>query len=41
MIERMFCRMKNWRHIATRYGRLARNFLSAITLIATASLWLT
>jgi transposase len=23
LIERLFCRMKNWRRLATRYGRLA------------------
>jgi transposase len=23
LIERLFCRMKNWRRRATRYGRLA------------------
>ena len=41
VIERMFCRMKDWRRIATRYDRLARNFLSAIALVATACFWLT
>jgi transposase len=32
VIERMFGRLKNWRRIATRYDRLARNFLYAIAL---------
>jgi transposase len=41
VIERMFGRMKDWRRIATRYDRLARNFLSAIALVATACFWLT
>jgi transposase len=40
-IERIFCRMKGRRRIATRHDRLARNFLSAIALIATACFWLT
>jgi transposase len=40
VIERMFCRMKDWRRIATRYDRLARNFLSAIALVTTACFWL-
>lgn len=40
LIERMFCRMKDFRRFATRYDRLARNFLSAIALIATACFWL-
>ena len=29
LIERLFCRLKNWRRIATRYDRLARNYLAA------------
>ncbi len=41
VIERMLGRMKDWRRIATRYDRLARNFLSAIALVATACFWLT
>ncbi len=32
-IENYFCRTKDWRRIATRYGKLARNFLAAATLI--------
>jgi transposase len=28
--------VKDWRRIATRYDRLARNFLSAVALVATA-----
>ncbi len=40
VIERMFGRLKNWRRIATRYDRLAVNFLAAIALVATMSQWL-
>ena len=29
LIERAFCRLKDWRRIATRYDRLARNFASS------------
>jgi transposase len=32
VIERMFCKLKNWRRIATRYDRLARNYLSSLAL---------
>jgi Transposase DDE domain len=39
-IERMFCRLKDFRRIATRYDKLAANFLSAIYLVATISYWL-
>jgi transposase len=41
VVERMFGRMKDWRRIATRYDRLARNFLFAIALVATVCFWLT
>jgi transposase len=40
VIERMFCRLKNWRRIATRYDRLARNYLSAIALVAAVTEWI-
>jgi len=32
-IETFFCRIKDWRRIATRYDKLARNFLAATTLV--------
>jgi transposase len=40
VIERMFGRMKDWRRIATRYDRLARNFLAALAIVAIACFWL-
>jgi transposase len=39
-IERMFCCLKGSRRIATRYDRLATNFLAAVCLAATLSYWL-
>lgn len=39
-IERMFNRLKDFRRIATRYDRLARNFLAAVCLTATICYWL-
>jgi len=33
-IERMFGRLKDFRRIATRYGRLARNFHAAVRIAA-------
>lgn len=39
-IERMFGRLKDFRRIATRYDRLARNYLAAVCLAATISYWL-
>ena len=31
LIERLFCRLKNWRRLATRYDRLARNYIAALS----------
>ena len=39
-IERMFGRLKDYRRIATRYDRLATNFLAAVCIAATVSYWL-
>jgi transposase len=39
VIERMFCKLKNWRRIATRYDRLARNYMAALALAAIVSAW--
>ena len=39
VIERLFCRLKNWRRLATRYDRLARNYLASLALIAAVSEW--
>lgn len=30
----MFCRLEDFRRIATRYDKLARNFLSTVSLAA-------
>ena len=40
LIERMFCRLKDFRRIATRYDKLADNFLSAILFAARYTWWL-
>ena len=40
LIERMFCRLKDFRRIATRYDKLARNFLASVLLAATLIWWL-
>jgi transposase len=39
-IERMFCRLKDFRRVATRYDRLAANFLAAVHIAAIACFWL-
>ena len=38
-MERLISRLKNWRRIATRYDRLARNFLAALTLVVAITEW--
>lgn len=40
VIERTFCRLKDFRRIATRYDKLARNFLAAVHLAAIVAYWL-
>jgi transposase len=40
LIERMFCRLKDWRRIATRYDKLANNFAASVA-IASLVLWWT
>jgi len=40
LIERFFCRIKQFRRIATRYDKLVRRFDSFIALAA-AFIWLT
>jgi transposase len=40
LIERVFCRLKDFRRIATRYDRRADVFLSAVYLAATVTWWL-
>ena len=39
LIERPFCRLKNWRRVATRYDRLARNYLATLALVAATAEW--
>ena len=39
LIERMFVRLKDFRRIATRYDKLARNFLSGVVLAAAVVWW--
>lgn len=39
LVERMFNRLKDFRRIATRYDKLARNFASAIAIVAIVIWW--
>ena len=40
LIENAFCRLKDFRRVATRYDKLARNFLSAVALATLVAFWL-
>jgi len=40
LIERMFCRLKDFRRIATRYDKRADIFLSAVLLAAAVTWWI-
>ncbi len=39
-VERAFCRLKDFRAVATRYDKLARNYLAGLCLAAALSFWL-
>jgi hypothetical protein len=41
IVSRMFGRLKDWRHVATRYDRSAYTFFSAICIAAAVTFWLT
>ena len=39
LVERLWCRLKDWRRIATRYDKLADNYLSAALIAASLIYW--
>ena len=40
LIERAFCRLKDWRAIAARYDKTARSFLASICLAVAVTQWI-
>jgi putative transposase len=40
VIERAFSHLKDWRRVATRYDKLARNFRATITLALLVKWWI-
>ena len=40
LIERAFCKIKDWRGIATRYDKTGRNFLAGLCLVTAITHWL-
>ena len=39
LVERLWCRLKDWRRIATRYDKLATNYMAGVFLAATITFW--
>ena len=39
LVERLWCRLKDWRRIATRYDKLAANYLAGALIAAIISFW--
>jgi transposase len=39
LVERLWCRLKDWRRVATRYDKLANNYLAGVFIAATISFW--
>jgi transposase len=39
LVERLWCRLKDWRRVATRYDKLANNFRAATTIAAIITYW--
>jgi transposase len=40
LVENAFCRLKDFRRVATRYDKLAANFFSAVALATAVAFWL-
>ena len=40
VIERMFCRFKDWRRVATRFDRNIKNFMATLCIAATVIWWI-
>ncbi|QXT34833.1 transposase [Sphingomonas sanguinis] len=40
LIENAFCHLKDFRRVATRYDRLAINFLSSVAIATAFAFWL-
>ena len=39
LIERLWCRLKDWRRVATRYDKLAANYMAGVFIAAAISFW--
>lgn len=39
LVERLWCRLKDWRRVATRYDKLAQNYLAGVFIAAILTFW--
>lgn len=39
LVERLWCRLKDWRRVATRYDKLAANYMAGVFLAAALIFW--
>lgn len=39
LVERLWCRLKDWRRVATRYDKLATNYMAGVFLAAVITFW--
>jgi transposase len=39
LVERLWCRLKDWRRIATRYDKLAANYMAGVFIAAAITFW--
>lgn len=39
LVERLWCRLKDWRRVATRYDKLAANYMAGVFLAASITFW--
>jgi transposase len=39
LVERLWCRLKDWRRIATRYDKLTANYMAGVFIAAAITFW--
>lgn len=39
LVERLWCRLKDWRRVATRYDKLATNYMAGVLIAAAITFW--
>ncbi|OJU59829.1 MAG: hypothetical protein BGO08_09570 [Altererythrobacter sp. 66-12] len=39
LVERLWCRLKDWRRVATRYDKLAANYMAGVLLAPAITFW--